>query len=57
MKICLVDNNLKLNLNFRGNIIKAFLDKDYDVTIISPEDKTVNIKEVDERLNFIPIEV
>ena len=57
MKICLVDNNLRLNLNFRGNVIKAFLNKGYDVTIISPEDKTVNIKEFDERLNFIPIEV
>ena len=57
MKICLVDNNLKLNLNFRGNIIKAFFDDGYDVTIISPEDKSLNIKDFDERLNFIPIEV
>lgn len=57
MKICLVDNDLRLNLNFRGNIIKAFLDKGFNVTIISPEDKSFNIKEFDKRLNFIPIEV
>lgn len=57
MKICLVDNDLRLNLNFRENIIKAFLNKDYDVTIIAPNDKSFNIKDYDERLNFIPIEV
>ena len=57
MKICLVDNDLRLNLNFRGNIIKAFLNKGYDVTIISPEDESFSIKDFDERLNFIPVEV
>ena len=57
MKICLVDNDLRLNLNFRGNVIKSFLNEGYDVTIVSPKDKSVNIKEFDERLNFIPIEV
>ena len=57
MKICLVDNDLRLNLNFRGNVIKSFLNEGYNVTIVSPKDKSVNIKEFDERLNFIPIEV
>ena len=57
MKICLVDNDLRLNLNFRGNIIRAFLNDGHDVTIISPEDKSVNIENFDKRLDFIPIEV
>lgn len=57
MKVCLVDNDLRLNLNFRGNVIKSFLNEGYDVTIVSPKDKSVNIKDFDERLNFMPIEV
>ena len=57
MKICLVDNDLKLNLNFRENIIKAFLDDGFSVTIVAPFDKTIDIKKFDERLNFIPVEV
>lgn len=57
MKICLVDNDLRLSLNFRGNIIRAFLNEGYNVTIVSPKDKSINIKDFDERLNFIPVEV
>lgn len=56
MKIAFVNNTLKDTLNFRGNVIKAFLEKGYDVTIISPNDTSVDIKEFHKKLKFIPIE-
>lgn len=57
MKICLTDNSLMLNLNFRGDIVKKFLKKGYQVTIIAPRDENISIKKFDKRLKFIPLEV
>lgn len=57
MKIAFTNNILKDTLNFRGNVIKAFLNDGHDVTIIAPDDKSINIKDFDERIDFIPIEV
>ena len=57
MKIAFTNNILKDTLNFRGNVIKSFLNNGHSVTIISPDDKSINIKEFDKKLNFIPIEV
>ena len=57
MKIAFTNNILKDTLNFRGNVIKTFLNEGYEVTVICPDDKSINIKDFDERLNFIPIEV
>ena len=48
MKIAFTNNILKDTLNFRGNVIKSFLNEGYDVTIVSPKDKSVNIKGFDE---------
>lgn len=56
MKIAFVNNTLKDTLNFRGNVIKAFIEKGYDVTIISPNDTSVDIKEFHKDLKFIPVE-
>ena len=57
MKIAFTNNILKDTLNFRGNVIKAFLNKGHKVTVICPNEKNINVKNFDERLNFIPVEV
>lgn len=57
MKIAFTNNILKDTLNFRGNVIKSFLNEGYEVTVICPDDKSINIKDFDERINFIPVEV
>lgn len=57
MKIAFTNNILKDTLNFRGNVIKSFLNEGCEVTVICPDDKSINIKDFDERLDFIPIEV
>lgn len=57
MKIAFTNNILKDTLNFRGNVIKAFLNEGHKITVICPNDKNINIKNFDERLNFIPVEV
>ena len=55
-KIAFVNNVLDGMLMFRGNVIKTFLDKEYEVTIICPDDKNINIKNFDSRVKFIPVE-
>ena len=57
MKIAFTNNILKDTLNFRGNVIKSFLNEGYEVTVVCPDDKSINIKDFDERLDFISIEV
>ena len=50
--ICFTDNELFSLLNFRGDIIKYFLETGNKITIIIPEDRSIDIKKFDNRINM-----
>lgn len=55
MKIIFCDNSLKELLNFRGDIIRNFLDQGHEAILVAPENVPMDI--IHENVKLIPIKI
>lgn len=55
MKILFCDNSLKELLNFRGDIVRNFLDKGYEVILVAPDNVPMDI--IHKNVKFISVDI
>lgn len=55
--ILFCDNTLWGLLNFRGGVIRHFIESGYEVVLVAPKDKQANITAIPARVRYIPVEL